>query len=87
MKKSQQFCTGVPDVPHDHDAAFAVELFSKLARIALASFAPRLAPWPRRPWITFTAAPCGEAWPLCNVTTVPPRPSLPHPLGLAEARI
>ena len=38
-------------VPPERDATNAVELFSQLARIVLASIAPRFAPGARRPWI------------------------------------
>ena len=47
----QQFYDSVPVIPPECDANTAVELFSKLARVVLASFAPRFAPRPRRPWM------------------------------------
>ena len=52
IQKIRQFYDGVPAIPPGYDAAYAVDLFSKLARVVLASFAPRFAPGPRRPWIT-----------------------------------
>ena len=52
IQKIRQFYDGVPAIPPSYDAAYAVDLFSKLARVVLASFAPRFAPGPRRPWIT-----------------------------------
>ena len=52
VQKIQQFYDGVPAIPPERDAASAVDLFSKLARIVLAGFASRFAPGPRRPWTT-----------------------------------
>ena len=50
VQQIQWFHDSVPAIPPERDATTAVELFSKC--IVLASFAPRFAPGPRRPWIT-----------------------------------
>ena len=92
VQKIHQFYDGVPAIPPERDAASAVDLFSKLARIVLGSFAPPFCP---RAASTLdyradldgpTTATSGQTDTFCHSTTEPPQTPVFDVFSLAQTQ-